>query len=145
MNCYARSEEESKKLGGTLFNFSQVSNTLTFEQFQSNGGDGFLKSSIHRVVASPKDKAYINRLGALYIVREEDDTDLVPIQISLVLCEHGLLDYNVLTADGKPLKAGEWVKQRVIKSLGSLSTAKDDNEEHDVEILEGGVKVKYYD
>lgn len=78
------------------------------------------------------------------MVRVEDDTDLVPIQNSVVLRERGLLEQNILGTDGKPLKAGEWVKQRVIKNLGSTSTAKGDNEEKDVEILKG-VKVKYYD
>ncbi|KAM0216972.1 hypothetical protein ACHAQD_007691 [Fusarium lateritium] len=110
-------------------------------QFLTNG---FLKSSIHRVVAPPKDQAHINRLGVLYMVRVEDDTDLVPIQDSAVLRDRGLLEQNILGTDGKPLKAGEWVRQRVIKNLGSTSTAKGDNEEKDVEILKG-VKVKYYD
>ena len=71
------------------------------------------------------------------MVRVEDDTDLVPIQDSPVLRERGLLEQNILGADGKPLKAGEWVRQRVIKNLGSTSTAKGDNEEKDVEILKG--------
>ena len=77
------------------------------------------------------------------MVRVEDDTDLVPIEESPVLRELGLLDEKTLDGDGKPLKAGEWVKQRIIKNLGTTSTAKGDNEEADVEILKG-VKVKYY-
>lgn len=103
-----------------------------------------MKSSIHRVVAPPKDQAHIDRLGVLYMVRVEDDTDLIPIEESPVLRELGLLDDKVLDSDGKPLKAGEWVRQRVIKNLGTTSTANGDNEEADVEILKG-VKVKYYD
>ncbi|KAM5354968.1 hypothetical protein ACJ41O_001614 [Fusarium nematophilum] len=86
---------------------------------------GYLKSSIHRVVAPPKDQAHIDRLGVLYMVRVEDDTDLVPIEESPVLRERRLLGEKILDSDGKPLKAG-------------------DNEETDVEILKG-VKVKYYD
>ncbi|CAJ0545023.1 Ff.00g085090.m01.CDS01 [Fusarium sp. VM40] len=121
-----------------------IADALQFLTTNMQSTDGFLKSSIHRVVAPPKDQAHINRLGVLYMVRVEDDTELVPIQDSAVLRERGLLEQNILGTDGKPLKAGEWVKQRVIKNLGSTSTAKGDNEEKDVEILKG-VKVKYYD
>ncbi|KAJ3550209.1 hypothetical protein NM208_g95 [Fusarium decemcellulare] len=105
---------------------------------------GYLQSSIHRVVAPPKDQAHIDRLGVLYMVRVEDDTDLVPIEESPVLQKRGLLDQKILDNDGKPLKAGEWVRQRVIKNLGSTSTTNGDNRENDVEILKG-VKIKYYD
>lgn len=106
--------------------------------------DGYLKSSIHRVIAPPKDQANIDRLGVLYMVRIEDDTDLVPVQESPVLQRLGLLENKTVDSDGKPVKAGEWVRQRVVKNLGATSTAKGDNEETDVEIVKG-VKVKYYD
>lgn len=106
---------------------------------------GYLKSSIHRVVAPPKDQAHINRLGVLYMVRIEDDTDLVPIQESPVLQERGLLGDKILGSDGKPVKAGEWVKNRVIKNLAeSRDEEGGDNEVSDVEIVKG-VKVKYFD
>lgn len=105
--------------------------------------DGFLKSSIHRVVAPPPDQAHINRLGVLYMVRVEDDTELVPIEESPVLQRLGLSSDTVLGADGKPVKAGEWVKQRIIKNLGSTSTDHGDNNETDVEIVKG-VKIQYY-
>ncbi|KAM0332521.1 hypothetical protein ACHAQA_002804 [Verticillium albo-atrum] len=110
-------------------------------QFLTNG---YLKSSIHRVVAPPRDQAHIDRLGVLYMVRIEDDTDLVPVQESPVLQRLGLLENKTVDGDGKPVKAGEWVRQRVVKNLGATSTAKGDNEENDVEIVKG-VKVKYYD
>ncbi|KAL4862274.1 hypothetical protein BDV12DRAFT_190540 [Aspergillus spectabilis] len=84
-------------------------------QFMTNG---YLKSSIHRVVAPPKDQEHVDRLGVLYVVRIEDDCDLVPIQESPVLRENGLIENKILGSDGQPLKAGEWVKQRVIKNLG---------------------------
>lgn len=54
--------------------------------------DGYLKSSIHRVVAPPRDQAHINRLGVIYMVRIEDDTELVPIRESPVLQRRGLAD-----------------------------------------------------
>lgn len=105
---------------------------------------GYLKSSIHRVVAPPKDQAHINRLGVLYMVRIEDETDLIPIQESPVLQERGLLGDKILGNDGRPVKAGEWVKNRVIKNLGeSRDEEGGDNEVSDVEIIKG-VKVKYF-
>ncbi|KAF1847238.1 putative 1-aminocyclopropane-1-carboxylate oxidase [Cucurbitaria berberidis CBS 394.84] len=106
--------------------------------------NGYLKSSIHRVVAPPPDQAHIDRLGVIYMVRIEDDTDLIPIQGSPVLHRLGLEEQKALGADGQPVKAGEWVKQRVIKNLGATSSAKGDNAESDVEIVKG-VKIKYYE
>jgi hypothetical protein len=105
---------------------------------------GYLKSSIHRVVAPPRDQAHINRLGVLYMVRIEDNTDLVPIQESPVLQERGLLGDKILGNDGRPVKAGEWVKNRVIKNLGeSRDEERGDNEVSDVEVIKG-VKVQYF-
>ncbi|RAO71908.1 uncharacterized protein BHQ10_007920 [Talaromyces amestolkiae] len=106
--------------------------------------NGFLKSSIHRVIAPPKDQAHIDRLGVLYMVRLEDDTDLVPLKDSPVLQELGLVKDQVLGSDGKPIKAGEWVKQRIIKNLGNSTTQDGDNEVGNVEIVKG-VGTKYYD
>ncbi|KAH7376715.1 hypothetical protein B0T11DRAFT_294173 [Plectosphaerella cucumerina] len=95
-------------------------------QFMTNG---YLKLSIHRVVAPPPVQAHINRLGVLYMVRIEDDTNLVPVQESPVLQRLGLLENKTVDSDGKPVKARKWPG---------------DNEEIDVEIIKG-VKVKYYD
>lgn len=78
------------------------------------------------------------------MVRIEDDTDLIPIQDSPVLQRLGLVGQKILGQDGKPVKAGEWVRQRVIKNLGATSSAKGDNEETDVEIVKG-VTIKYYE
>ncbi|KAJ0268439.1 hypothetical protein COL940_013384 [Colletotrichum noveboracense] len=90
-------------------------------QFLTNG---YLKSSIHRVVAPPRDQAHINRLGVIYMVRIEDGA--------------------VLGADGKPVKAGEWVRERIIKNLGSTSSAAGDNAVNDLEVIKG-VKMRYFD
>ncbi|KAF4853332.1 UPF0676 protein [Colletotrichum siamense] len=103
-------------------------------QFLTNG---YLKSSIHRVVAPPRDQAHINRLGVIYMVRIEDDTELVPIKESPVLQRRGLADGAVLGADGKPVKAGEWVRERIIKNLGSTSSAAGDNAVNDLEVIKG--------
>lgn len=121
-----------------------LSQTLTYANNNILSLDGYLKSSIHRVVAPPKDQAHINRLGVLYMVRIEDDTDLVPISESPVLAKRGLVSHKILGNDGKPLKAGEWVRQRVIKSLGATSTEAGDHAVTDLEIV-NGVKVTYFD
>ncbi|KAI9041827.1 putative 1-aminocyclopropane-1-carboxylate oxidase [Aspergillus affinis] len=105
---------------------------------------GYLKSSIHRVVAPPKDQAHIDRLGVLYMVRIEDDSHLVPIKESPVLCHHGLIGDGVVDGDGNPIKAGEWVKQRVIKNLSTTAADDGDNEVNQVEIVKG-VSVQYFD
>ncbi|KAE9575589.1 hypothetical protein CGMCC3_g8249 [Colletotrichum fructicola] len=110
-------------------------------QFLTNG---YLKSSIHRVVAPPRDQAHINRLGVIYMVRIEDDTELVPIRESPVLQRRGLADGAVLGADGKPVTAGEWVRERIIKNLGSTSSAAGDNAVNDLEVIKG-VKMRYFD
>jgi hypothetical protein len=78
------------------------------------------------------------------MVRIEDDTDLVPVEESPVLKRLGLLEQKITDANGNPVKAGQWVRQRVVKNLAATSSAKGDNEETDVEIVKG-VKVKYYD
>ncbi|KAJ5728123.1 1-aminocyclopropane-1-carboxylate oxidase [Penicillium malachiteum] len=90
--------------------------------------NGYLKSSIHRVVAPPKDQAHVNRLGVLHMVRIEDDPNLVPIGESPILREKALLTNKILDGDGKPVKAGEWVRQRVIKNLGESTSKEGDNE-----------------
>ena len=74
------------------------------------------------------------------MVRLEDNTDLVPLKDSPVLQELGLVKDQILDSDGKPIKAGEWVKQRVIKNLGNSTNQDGDNEVGNV-----GVATKYYD
>lgn len=79
------------------------------------------------------------------MVRIEDDAEMVPIEESPVLRERDLLNQKVLGSDGRPIKAGEWVKQRVIKNIGpGTSTAAGDNADTEVEIVKG-IKVKYFD
>lgn len=107
--------------------------------------DGYLKSSIHRVVAPPRDQQHLDRLRVIYVVRIEDETEMVPLEESPVLRERGLLKEKILGNDGKPIKAGEWVKQRVIKNIGpGTSTEAGDNADKEVEIIKG-VNVKYFD
>lgn len=78
------------------------------------------------------------------MVRIEDDTDLVPIRESPVLDRLGLIQQETLGSDGLPVKAGEWVRQRIIKNLGTSADGEADNLANDVEIVPG-VKTKYFD
>lgn len=77
------------------------------------------------------------------MVRIEDDTDLIPIEESPVLQARGLTGEKVLGSDGTHVKAGEWVKHRVIKNLGNSTGTEGDNDVENVEIVKG-VSVKYY-
>lgn len=89
---------------------SIVVNVADTLQFLSNG---FFKSSIHRVVAPPRDQAHLDRLGVLYFVRAGDDVRLRGAE-SPVLRREGLL------ASGDPkdeLLAKEWVAARTIANI----------------------------
>ncbi|EXJ86630.1 hypothetical protein A1O3_03583 [Capronia epimyces CBS 606.96] len=100
-------------------------------QFLTNG---FLKSSIHRVVAPPPDQADLDRHGVLYFVRPEDATELVPIQ-SPVLERLGYTKIQDESTVG--LTAGEWVKARVSRNVSRVG--------RDEQEIIKGVKAKYYD
>ena len=101
-------------------------------QFLTNG---FLKSSIHRVVAPPPDQAHLDRHGVLYFVRPEDDTELIPIRESPVL---NRLGYDVALDEATVgLTAGEWVKARVAKNVSRVG--------REEESIIKGVKTRYYD
>ncbi|KUJ07573.1 Clavaminate synthase-like protein [Mollisia scopiformis] len=100
--------------------------------------NGYLKSSIHRVVAPPPDQAHLDRLGVLYFVRPEDDLILKPIE-SPLLERLGLKGEG---GDGVHLTAGEWVKARVAKNVNKAGGSKEASGEQ--EIIKG-VKAKYYD
>jgi isopenicillin N synthase-like dioxygenase len=100
-------------------------------QFLTNG---FLKSSIHRVIAPPPDQAHIDRHGVLYFVRPEDDTELVPIKSPVL----ERLGYDkALDQATVGLTAGEWVRARVAKNVSRQG--------REEESIIKGVKAKYYD
>jgi isopenicillin N synthase-like dioxygenase len=100
--------------------------------------NGFLKSSVHRVVVPPADQAGLDRLGVLYFLRPEDDLELRPV-VSDVLERLG---YNEVT-DGSAvgITAGQWVKARVAMGMARTKTW---SEVKDEEVI-GGKKTKYYD
>ncbi|KAL3442282.1 hypothetical protein BJX65DRAFT_321614 [Aspergillus insuetus] len=105
-------------------------------QFLTNG---FLKSSIHRVVAPPEDQQGVDRLGVLYFVRPEDNTELRPVE-SAVLKRLGYDKAIDNSAVG--ITAGEWVKARVKKGVDKGEGPR--SEVGDQRII-GGVVAKYYD
>jgi isopenicillin N synthase-like dioxygenase len=100
--------------------------------------NGFLKSSIHRVVAPPPDQADVDRLGVLYFVRPEDSLELRPV-VSGVLERLG---YNQSTNGAAVgITAGEWVKARVAKGVSKDKPTNDTKEQ----TIIGGKSAKYYD
>lgn len=104
-------------------------------QFLTNG---FLKSSIHRVVTPPPDQRSLDRLGLLYFVRPEDSLELRPV-VSEVLQRLG---YNNSTDNGAVgVTAGDWVKARVAKGVDKGPAR---SEIGDQPII-GGIVAKYYD
>ena len=104
-------------------------------QFLTNG---FLKSSIHRVVAPPPDQRDIDRLGVLYFVRPEDNLELRPV-VSEVLRRLGYDQAADQSAVG--ITAGEWVKARVAKGVDKGEVRSEVGEQPII----GGVVAKYYD
>jgi len=98
--------------------------------------NGFLKSSIHRVVAPPPDQEHLDRIGVLYFVRPEDKLPLVPVE-SPVLKRLGLES----SEEGEVVTAGEWVKARVAVNVSGKNGSRDVGEH---EIIKGK-KTKYYD
>ncbi|KAL2812268.1 hypothetical protein BJX63DRAFT_432711 [Aspergillus granulosus] len=105
-------------------------------QFLTNG---FLKSSIHRVVAPPEDQRGVDRLGVLYFVRPEDSLELKPVE-SEVLKRLGYDKTVDNSAVG--ITAGEWVKARVAKGVDRGTGPR--SEVGDQKII-GGVVARYYD
>ena len=74
---------------------------------------GFLKSSIHRVVAPPPDQAGIDRLGLLYFLRPAHDLKLKTLD-SPLLKRLGIKSENDAADE---IRAGDWVKARVKGNL----------------------------
>ena len=97
--------------------------------------NGFLKSSIHRVIAPPPDQAHLDRLGVLYFVRPEDSLELRPIDSPVM----ERLGYTK-PGEGVGMTAGEWVKARVKTNVAKGSQTMQAEQE-----ITKGVKAKYYD
>jgi len=101
---------------------------------------GYLKSSIHRVVAPPRDQWQYDRTGLLYFARPHSDTILYPILDSPVLQAAG-----VKPRFNKPISMGEWVKAKQTLQLNPEISQKKYAESKDgtVEII-GGFRDRHY-
>lgn len=98
---------------------------------------GYLKSSIHRVVAPPRDQWAYYRTGLLYFARPHSDTVLHPITDSPLLERAG-----VRPRFDKEVTMAEWVKS---KQTMQLNPDRYDKKRKDgaVELI-GGYKDKVY-
>lgn len=103
---------------------------------------GWLKSSVHRVVALPDDQRQYKRTGLLYFARPYNDTVLQPILDSPVLQEAG-----VEPRFDKLVTMEEWVKAKQTLQLNPDIAAKRWAEKGDgtVEVLAGFKDRKYKD
>lgn len=95
---------------------------------------GWLKSSVHRVVAPPDDQREYSRTGLLYFARPHNDTQLVPITDSPVLEAAG-----VRPRFDKIVTSEEWVRAKQTLQLNPEIAAKRWAERGDgtVEVLAG--------
>jgi isopenicillin N synthase-like dioxygenase len=95
---------------------------------------GWLKSSVHRVVAPPQDQRQYSRTGLLYFARPHNDTKLVPITDSPVLDKAG-----VKPRFDKIVTVEEWVRAKQTLQLNPDIAAKRWAERGDgkVEVLAG--------
>jgi isopenicillin N synthase-like dioxygenase len=95
---------------------------------------GWLKSSVHRVVAPPKDQREYERTGLLYFARPHNDTKLLPITDSPVLNAAGVKPRfdSIVTME-------EWVRAKQTLQLNPDIAAKRWAERGDgkVEVLAG--------
>jgi isopenicillin N synthase-like dioxygenase len=101
---------------------------------------GWLKSSVHRVVAPPKDQRELKRTGLLYFARPHNETQLLPITDSPVLEKEG-----VKPRFDKIVTMEEWVKAKQTLQLNPEIAAKRWAERGDgkVEVLAGFHDQKY--
>lgn len=99
---------------------------------------GYLKSSIHRVVAPPPDQAHIDRLGLLYFLRPAYDLKLKALESPLLKREGFVSDGSTAESDG--ITAGDWVRARVKGNQDKVPQG--GNQE---KAVLGGLKAKYYD
>jgi isopenicillin N synthase-like dioxygenase len=101
---------------------------------------GWLKSSVHRVVAPPEDQRQYKRTGLLYFARPHNDTVLVPITESPVLEAAG-----VKPRFDKQVTMEEWVRAKQTLQLNPKIAAKRWAERGDgtVEVLAGFSDRKY--
>lgn len=101
---------------------------------------GWLKSSVHRVVAPPEDQRQYKRTGLLYFARPHNDTVLLPITDSPVLEKAG-----VRPRFEKEVTMEQWVKAKQLLQLNPDIAKKRwaENGDGTVEVLAGFKDQKY--
>lgn len=101
---------------------------------------GWLKSSVHRVVAPPEDQRQYKRTGLLYFARPHNDTVLLPITDSPVLQKAG-----VQPRFEKEVTVEQWVKAKQTLQLNPEISEKRwaENGDGTVEVLAGFKDRKY--
>lgn len=97
---------------------------------------GYLKSSIHRVIAPPPDQAHIDRLGLLYFLRPAYDLKLKALESPLLK----RLGYESEDHAADAITAGDWVRARVKGNQDKVPEGGNQNKP-----VLGGLKAKYYD
>jgi isopenicillin N synthase-like dioxygenase len=102
---------------------------------------GWLKSSVHRVVAPPVDQREFKRTGLLYFARPHNDTVLTPIDSPL------LQEAGVKPRFDKEVTVEQWVKAKQTLQLNPDIAAKRwaENGDGTVEVLAGFKDRKYKD
>jgi len=81
---------------------------------------GYVKSTIHRVVAPPKDQQHVDRLGLLYFSRPHNDVPLTTVSSSPVLQREGYTQ-NSFQKSGNPVPTMEqwtFAKQKWQRTKG---------------------------
>ncbi|CDS00113.1 uncharacterized protein SPSC_03361 [Sporisorium scitamineum] len=106
---------------------------------------GYLKQTIHRVVAPPADQAHYERLGIFYFALFNDDVSLEPLEEESEVVRHAYQEkrrrdgqgfWDVAKAKGEKVPtAGGWERLRV-KAYGQQH-AKKAEDGHDVEEIAG--------
>ncbi|KAI0470403.1 hypothetical protein GGR56DRAFT_660737 [Xylariaceae sp. FL0804] len=99
---------------------------------------GWLKSSVHRVVAPPEDQRHLKRTGLLYFARPHNETVLAPISDSPVLNEAGVQS----RFDGS-VTMEQWVRAKQTLQLNPEIAARRWKEDGTVEVLAGFKDQKY--
>ncbi|CAL1717374.1 unnamed protein product [Somion occarium] len=83
---------------------------------------GYVKSTIHRVAAPPKDQEHVDRLGLLYFSRPNNDVPLATVKESPVLQREGYTQNN-FEKTGNPVPTMEqwtFAKQKWQRTKGAV-------------------------
>jgi isopenicillin N synthase-like dioxygenase len=114
----------------------RVSLTVNVADWLQILSNGFLKSSIHRVVAPPSDQAHLDRLGVLYFVRPGDYVKLRRAKSAVLKRERILA-----SEDG----AGEsTAKERILRRVvANISSKEIEMEREDLNKVGDGLSPVY--